>query len=194
VKGRLRAILALARYAGRRESAILELRANDVLLSREQLALALAASGMDERLADHMPQGAIRWRAESDKQGVAHITPIAKDVRDELERYIDANPRIGDVPLFPSVEDDAKPLSRSVSTKWLVRAETLAELPKLTGGIFHPYRRLWATERKHLPDVDVAQAGGWTGTKAMKLAYQGSTPDGLLAAVLNTPTTQAAGA
>ena len=57
-------------------------------------------------------------------------------------------------------------------------------LPKLIGGLWHPYRRKWATVRKALPDVDVAQAGGWKGTKAMKLCYQQSTPEGVLAAVM----------
>jgi hypothetical protein len=185
-RGRFRAILSLARYTGRRESAILELRASDILLSSDRVAKALAAAGMDERLADHMPHGAIRWSAESDKQGILHITPISTDVRTELERYFAMNPRgLGDVPLFPSVDHPDQTISRSLATKWLVRAEKLGELPKLTGGIYHPYRRLWATERKNLPDVDVAAAGGWTGVKAMRLAYQQSTPTGVLAAVLN---------
>jgi len=34
-----------------------------------------------------------------------------------------------------------------------------------------------------LPDIDVAEGGGWTGTKAMKLAYQSATPAGVLAAI-----------
>lgn len=185
-RGRLRAVLVLARYTGRRESAIIQLRSSDVLLSQGRLALTLAQSGMDERLADHMPHGAIRWSAESDKQGTLHVTPISAEVRAELERYIALNPRgLSDAPLFPSVETPEQALSRSVATKWLVKAEKLAELPKLTGGIFHPYRRLWATERKNLPDVDVAAAGGWKGTKAMKLSYQQTTASGVLAAVLN---------
>ncbi len=33
-------------------------------------------------------------------------------------------------------------------------------------------RRKWATERKPLPDVDVAAAGGWSDTATLKLAYQ----------------------
>lgn len=184
-RGRLRAILALARYTGRRESAILSLNASDVLLSKDRITRALAAAGMDVGLADHMPNGAIRWSAEHDKQGVQHITPIGADMKAQLETYIAQNPRVGDVPLFPSVEDPDLPLARSTATKWLVKAETLANLPKLVGGIYHPYRRLWAIERKHLPDVDVAAAGGWNGTKAMKLAYQRHTPAGVLAAVVN---------
>ena len=38
-------------------------------------------------------------------------------------------------------------------------------------------------QRKSLPDVDIAEAGGWTGTKVMKLAYQQAA--GVLAAVMN---------
>ncbi len=38
--------------------------------------------------------------------------------------------------------------------------------------MFHAYRRLWASARKDLPDVDVAQAGGWSSLQALKSAYQ----------------------
>jgi hypothetical protein len=65
-----------------------------------------------------------------------------------------------------------------------MRAERLAELPKLAGGVWHPYRRLWATERQHLSDVAVAAAGGWKSTKTLKI-YQQVEPAGVLAAVVN---------
>lgn len=184
--GRLRLVLVLARYTGRRESAILALRASDVLLSKERIVRALGAAGMDERLADHMPDGAIRWSAESDKQGTLHITPITKIVKQELEAYVAAHPRVGDVLLFPGVttKTAARPLSRVVAARWLLRAEVLAGVPKLTGGTFHPYRRLWASERKHLADVDVAAAGGWRCTKTLAI-YQQTDPAAILAAVVN---------
>lgn len=181
--GRLGVVLTLARYTGRRESAILGLRASDVLLSKDRIARALAAAGMDEGLAAHMPDGAIRWAAETDKLGLLHITPISKAARTALERYLAAHPAVGDVPLFPSDEDDTRPLPRSTATKQLVRAEQRADLPKLAGGVFHPYRRLWATERKHFSDVDVAAAGGWRDTKALKLSYQQADPATVLAVV-----------
>lgn len=34
---------------------------------------------------------------------------------------------------------------------WLTRAEKLVSVAKLQRGAFHPYRRLWASERRHLP-------------------------------------------
>jgi hypothetical protein len=71
-----------------------------------------------------------------------------------------------------------------VAARWLVRAKKLAEVSKLTGGIFHPYRRLWASERKHLSDIDVARAGGWKSTKTLA-TYQQSDPAAVLTAVVN---------
>jgi integrase len=140
---------------------------------------------MDERLAEKMPHGAIRWAAESDKMGVLHLTPISPDARAEIEHYLSLNPRgLGDAPLFPSVERSDVPISRSLATKWLTKAESLAGLPKLLGGIYHPYRRLWATERQNLSDVLVAAGGGWKSTKTLKI-YQQPDAAGVLAAVLN---------
>jgi hypothetical protein len=40
------------------------------------------------------------------------------------------------------------------------------------------------TEREHLPDVDVAQAGGWHSINTMKRAYQQADDAGALDAVL----------
>ena len=38
-------------------------------------------------------------------------------------------------------------------------------------------------ERKNLPDVDVAGAGGWTDTQGLTLIYQKADPVGVLLAV-----------
>jgi len=48
----------------------------------------------------------------------------------------------------------------------------LAKLPHLARGGFHPFRRLWASERRHLPDKDVAAAGGWRSVDVMRESYQ----------------------
>jgi integrase len=190
--GRLRCILALARFTGRRESAICAIRASDLLLSTERILAALAAAGANEGLAQHMPHGAIRWRSEDDKQGLLFISPISRPAREALDAYLRQNPRMGDVPLFPAPglkrkegekPRTEKPISRDLASSWLVQAETLAELPKLVGGVFHPYRRLWAMERKSLPAVDVASAGGWGDTQALTRIYQHADPAGVLAAV-----------
>ena len=51
--------------------------------------------------------------------------------------------------------------------------EEVAELEApQEGSPWHAYRRKWASERKHLPDVDVAKAGGWNSLERLKTAYQ----------------------
>lgn len=40
------------------------------------------------------------------------------------------------------------------------------------GGLWHPFRRKWATERKDLPLMDVMAAGGWRDSKTLLTSYQ----------------------
>lgn len=170
-KGRLRCILALARLTGRRESAICGLRATDVLRNDAAVARELAGAGMDERIAGHMPHGAIRWSDETDKEGFLFIAPLSEEARGEVNRYLTKNPRVGDVPLFPAAKDEQKAIRRDIAARLLLKAEKKAELPKLQRGVFHPYRRLWASERKALPSKDVAHAGGWKDIETMLGSY-----------------------
>ena len=73
-----------------------------------------------------------------------------------------------------------KPIRRDLTTRWLLNAEKLAGLLKLTGGQFH---RLWATERKDLPVQDVAAAGGWKTVETVQRIYQQADGATTLAAV-----------
>ncbi|MGH8437359.1 MAG: hypothetical protein ACRERX_23525 [Pseudomonas sp.] len=123
--GRLRCILALARHTGRRESAICSIAASDLLLSIDRIREALAAAGMDEGMADHMPHSAIRWAAETDKQGLLFISPVNRHARVAIDAYLRKNPRMGGVPLFPaprkpvkSKSDVEHPIRRETAGKW----------------------------------------------------------------------------
>ena len=62
-------------------------------------------------------------------------------------------------------------------------AERAAGLDKQKGGLWHPYRRRWATLRKHLPAADVAAVGGWRSTDTLKL-YQQADDQTILRVVL----------
>ncbi len=77
-------------------------------------------------------------------------------------------------------------IRRDVVSRWLLRAEKRAELPKLHRGVFHPYRRLWASERKALPSADVAHAGGWRDIETMLSSYVKSDAATVLRVVENT--------
>ncbi len=47
-----------------------------------------------------------------------------------------------------------------------------AGLETLEGGLWHPWRRKWATERKDMPLKDVAEAGGWRDPNTLLKCYQ----------------------
>lgn len=70
-------------------------------------------------------------------------------------------------------------MSRHLAAKWLEEAEKLAGLEKLDGSLWQ-----WATERKHLPDADVAAAGGWANSNTLRLVYQQADADTMLRVVL----------
>lgn len=64
-----------------------------------------------------------------------------------------------------------QPMDRHLFDKWLSAAERKAKPPKLTRGLWDPYRRKWATERKHFPIADVAAAGGWKDIETLLRCY-----------------------
>jgi hypothetical protein len=75
-------------------------------------------------------------------------------------------------------------MTKDIAERWLAEAEKLANLPDLERGGWHAFRRKWATERKHLPAVDVAAAGRWTGTGTLVRCYQHADDATMLAVVL----------
>lgn len=148
---------------GWRVSAICQLRADD----------------LDRAKRPEAPNGRLRKRRATDKQGVDGWVPITASLRSSL----DTAPVVGAGYLFPAPSDPTRPWTRHYARQRLRLAEKLAKLEKMDGGDFHPYRRKWATERKHLPDADVAAAGGWLDTRSLKTAYQQVDPETLLAVV-----------
>lgn len=186
--GRLTCLLTLARETGRRINALCQLRASDVHLSPEAVRRALAAQGDDEARARHMPNGAIRFRAEHDKLGFDDLAPISRATRAALDAYLRRYLVVGEAPLFPySAQRPNVPMTVRQASHRLAHAEELAELPKLDRGLWHAYRRAYASERKHLPDVDVARSAGWRDVGTMKRSYQQSDPATLLRAIENEP-------
>ena len=138
----------------------------------------------DDLRFDRGPYGSIRWPADTDKTGRETVVPISPTVREALDRILRERPGIGSAPLFPSPEDRQKPISRHLADSWLRKAEELAALEPQKGSLWHAYRRKWATERKHLPDVDVATAGGWKTVQTLREAYQHADDETMLRVVL----------
>jgi integrase len=140
----------------------------------------------DLRLAptSHAPWGAIVWPADTDKRGREWEAPLNQPARDALDAWL-AHDEAGDDWLFPHPDDIGRPIDKDVASGWLRRAESIARLPKLDRGVWHPYRRLWASERRHLSPIDVAAAGGWGDTRTLERSYQHADARGVLRATLN---------
>jgi integrase len=163
-------LMDIVNGTGRRISAVLSLRFDDLRLERTKKT----------------PHGAIRWPADTDKMGVERTAPIGPEVRAALDRILRDRPGVGRVPLFPAPGGDPmEPMSRRLASAWLVEAEKMAGVEPQKGSLWHAYRRKWATERKHLPDVDVAAAGGWESLDALKQSYQQADDETMLQVVLS---------
>jgi integrase len=165
--------LDLVESLGWRVSAICQLRASDI----------------DRTEATAAPFGRVLKRGAVDKEGVEMWVPLPQEARAAFDVIRERNPAIGDRPVFPSARkgEEGQSWSRFHARTLLERAEKKAELPPLEGGDFHPYRRKWATERKHQPNKDVAAAGGWRDLRSLEQAYQQVDPATLLA-VMTDPT------
>ena len=165
VPSHLPEILDIVAGTGRRVSAVLKLRYSDLRLHEG-------------------PHGSILWPADTDKGGYESLVPISPMVRSALNRVMTERPGIGNAYLFPAPKDAAAPCRYEVARSWLLEAEQLAKVPKMDGSLWHAYRRGWATARKHLPDADVAAAGGWKNAITLKTVYQQSDPETMLRVVL----------
>ena len=146
-------LLDIAHGTGRRISAIRQLRYEDLRL-------------------DAKPLGAIRWPEDTDKMGRETIAPVSQPVRKAIDRVLTERPGIGAAYLFPSPKKQDAPIRYELASEWLLEAEKIAKVATQSGSLWHAFRRGWATERKHLSDVDVAATGGWKDVRMLKECYQ----------------------
>lgn len=129
---------------------------------------------------------AIHWRAEFDKRHREQLVPIPETLAAEI-RASQARPGIvGDGWIFKQVSKDA-PWAPAQCQDYLRQAEAAAGVEKLDGGLWHAYRRKWATERKELPLKDVAAAGGWKDVTTLLTCYQHA-DEATMLKVMQSPT------
>jgi len=148
----LRPLILLAWRTGRRLSAILALRWDDV----------------------EFEKGTIRWRAEHDKIRQTWLVPAHGEVLYELLRFRNERRTVRSPLVFPHSQrrrHRGGPTTRHLAAYWLKEAFLRGKITKPAGSAWHMFRRLWATERKDLPLKDVAAAGGWRDTSTL-LRYQ----------------------
>ena len=158
-------LLDLAWHTGHRISAILELR-------WEHLELA--------ETPEH-EHGTITWYAGAvrNKKRHEHTLGMNKAAHDALAAWQkQRGDKVGAGWVFPAPGEGDEPLQRWGPRGWIKRAETLAKIPHLKGGAWHPFRRGWATARKDKPLKDVAAGGGWTDTGTVLRSYQHADAEG----------------
>ena len=112
----------------------------------------------------------IVWRAEHDKSRTTWRVPYPDEFfREVFEFRARLGGGLGCV--FARESDPTRPVARELLGQWIRTAEAKAGLPKLIGGVCHPYRRKWRSERSHHPDKAVALAGGWHDFQTMIRCY-----------------------
>src|SRR3989475_5487447 len=104
---------------------------------------------------------AITWRAELDKKRRRWVVPMPTQAEEALLKFRADHPAIGSALVFPMKNDPTRAVNRQLAADWLKRAYRYAGIERQKGGLWHPFRRKWATERKDYPVRDVADAGGW---------------------------------
>jgi integrase len=103
----------------------------------------------------------ITWRAELDKKRRMWVVPMPKQAEVALLKFRAEHPAIGSALVFPMKDDPTMPVTRHLASDWMHRAYRYAGVDRPKGGLWHPFRRKWATERKDHPLKDLAAAGGW---------------------------------
>lgn len=175
--GQLRAMLALAHYMGRRINAICHLRRSDLLLSNADVRAALAAAGIGDPGMGRWAR-AIRWPAEWDKEDNLEFAALASPaLLEEVKRYLDRYPCVGDAWLFPHGTVAGDPNTPGAMLERLKKAKRAAGVPHVYRSGFHSYRRGWGDLRKGLSPTDVAAAGGWKDLSVMQGSYQQADAD-----------------
>jgi integrase len=147
---RFRLLLILVNETGHRVGAVRVLRWSDVDLSK----------------------GSIRWRAENDKIGYEHTTPLTEAAISALEEARRQLPGIGDAWVFPSPSDAGEPCSRHLVRDWWERAEDRLDWPTVKGRGWHSLRRKFATEMDGADLKALCQLGGWKDPVTILKCYK----------------------
>jgi integrase len=114
----------------------------------------------------------VRWRAESDKIGWEHETPLSAEAVEALEGARRERPCVGDTWLFPAPDDPSQPCSRHLFRDWWQRAEALAGVLHGAGLGWHSLRRKFATDLMGSPLKVLCAIGGWKDAQTVLTCYQ----------------------
>ena len=147
---RFRVALVLAHETGHRIGSICHLRWSDI----------------------DFEGGTILWRAEHDKSGHEHVTPVTVEALGVLEEARTRNPGLGEAPLLPAPKNPANCMGAPLAQVWWGRAERLAGLDPKPGRGWHSLRRKFASDLMDQPLKVLCELGGWKDAKTVLRCYQ----------------------
>ena len=114
----------------------------------------------------------IRWRAEHEKTGYEHLTPLTDAAIAAIEEAQERNPAKGNAPVLPSTQDPSICVRRwMLDDRWR-KAERLARLEPKRGRGWHSLRRKFASDLMDLPLKVLCQLGGWKDAQTVLRCYQ----------------------
>lgn len=152
---RFHVALVLAHETGHRSNSVAQLRWDDVDLAA----------------------GRIRWRADSDKMGREHVTPILEEALGALGVSRECRPGIGTAWVLPAPKDPDQHVSRHLLRDWWRRAEERAGLEPVEQLGWHSLRRKFANDLKDMPMKDLCALGGWKDERTVLKCYQKADED-----------------
>ena len=150
VEWRFRVALVLAHETGHRIGAIRQLRWPDIDFEGRT----------------------ILWRAEQDKSGHEHVTPVTAEALAALEEARRRNPGTGEAPVLPAPRNPLACLGAARLHVWWSKAQILAGLEPKAGRGWHSLRRKFASDLMDQPLKVLCQLGGWKTAKTVLRCYQ----------------------
>ena len=150
VDWRFHVALVLAHETGHRIGAIRNLRWADIDLEAET----------------------VRWRAEHEKTGYEHRTPLTTEAIDVFEEARGMSTGAENAPVLPATMNPSACLGHPQARFWWKRAERLAGLEPKRGRGWHSLRRKFASDLMDQPLKVLCELGGWKAAKTVLRCYQ----------------------
>ncbi len=116
--------------------------------------------------------GTIVWRAEHDKSGYEHITPVTAAALDALKEVPRWDPLAGEAPVLPAPMNPRAAVGAARLHAWWSKAQILAGLEPKPGRGWHSLRRKFASDLMDQPLKVLCALGGWKTAKTVLECYQ----------------------
>ncbi|WP_420617235.1 tyrosine-type recombinase/integrase [Candidatus Palauibacter sp.] len=115
----------------------------------------------------------IVWRAEHEKTGYEHVTPMTDEAIVALEEAAQRrDPDAGESPVLPAPRDASRCAGISAVRYWWDSAQVLAGLEPRRGRGWHSLRRKFASDLMALPLKVLCELGGWKEAQTVLRCYQ----------------------